>query len=528
MPLHPRSQGAAAPCGAGRRCSRWPSGPATWCRSAAAASGGRSRWPTRASAGARSRRRPCGRRSSTSARARTRRSTGTPRTPSASSSRAKASGRSSTATRSRCAAATSCRTPAGTSTATTTRPTRRWPGSTAWTSRSQHYTDAPFFEFGPDEVGRPSATPERSRSERLWGHPGLRPLSRSQADSRPRRCWPTAGSTPTRPPRPARARGRGLRRHRRAGPRRGPLHQPDHRRRRAADHPRRVPPAARRAHETAPRREVGSSVCQVFDGRGTVHRRRRRPGRSSRGDLFVVPSWAAAGPIGGTDDAALDLFRFSDAPIFERLAPRTAPHVDRRRPMKLATIRTRDGHPRRPASTATGRRASAHADVGALLARPDWRDRAAAADGAAARARPARDLAPVVPRPGKIVCVGLNYRNHILEMGRELPEYPTLFAKYRRGADRRRRRHRAARRSPTRSTGRPSSRSSSATPVRRADDERGRARRSPGYTVLNDVTMRDWQYRTRSGCRARPSRPPRRSARVLVTPDELPGGVGPR
>jgi len=38
--------------------------------------------------------------------------------------------------------------------------------------------------------------------------------------------------------------------------------------------------------------------------------------------------------------------------------------------------------------------------------------------------------APVVPRPGKIICVGLNYRSHIIEMGRDLPEYPTLFAKY--------------------------------------------------------------------------------------------------
>lgn len=40
------------------------------------------------------------------------------------------------------------------------------------------------------------------------------------------------------------------------------------------------------------------------------------------------------------------------------------------------------------------------------------------------------DFAPVVPAPGKIVCVGLNYREHILEMGRELPERPTLFAKF--------------------------------------------------------------------------------------------------
>jgi len=35
-----------------------------------------------------------------------------------------------------------------------------------------------------------------------------------------------------------------------------------------------------------------------------------------------------------------------------------------------------------------------------------------------------------IPRPGKIVCVGLNYRAHILEMGRQLPEHPTLFTKY--------------------------------------------------------------------------------------------------
>ena len=36
----------------------------------------------------------------------------------------------------------------------------------------------------------------------------------------------------------------------------------------------------------------------------------------------------------------------------------------------------------------------------------------------------------MIARPQKIVCVGLNYRAHILEMGRPLPEYPTLFAKF--------------------------------------------------------------------------------------------------
>jgi len=37
--------------------------------------------------------------------------------------------------------------------------------------------------------------------------------------------------------------------------------------------------------------------------------------------------------------------------------------------------------------------------------------------------------APVL-RPGKIICVGHNYREHILEMGRELPAYPVIFAKF--------------------------------------------------------------------------------------------------
>jgi 2-keto-4-pentenoate hydratase/2-oxohepta-3-ene-1,7-dioic acid hydratase in catechol pathway len=39
--------------------------------------------------------------------------------------------------------------------------------------------------------------------------------------------------------------------------------------------------------------------------------------------------------------------------------------------------------------------------------------------------------APAVARPGKIVCVGLNYRDHVAEgAGREVPEWPLLFAKF--------------------------------------------------------------------------------------------------
>ncbi|MDQ0253309.1 2-keto-4-pentenoate hydratase/2-oxohepta-3-ene-1,7-dioic acid hydratase in catechol pathway/uncharacterized damage-inducible protein DinB [Evansella vedderi] len=35
-----------------------------------------------------------------------------------------------------------------------------------------------------------------------------------------------------------------------------------------------------------------------------------------------------------------------------------------------------------------------------------------------------------VPEPQKIICVGHNYREHILEMKREIPKYPVLFAKF--------------------------------------------------------------------------------------------------
>src|SRR4051812_27014813 len=35
-----------------------------------------------------------------------------------------------------------------------------------------------------------------------------------------------------------------------------------------------------------------------------------------------------------------------------------------------------------------------------------------------------------LPRPAKVICCGLNYGDHILETGRELPSHPTLFVKY--------------------------------------------------------------------------------------------------
>lgn len=39
-------------------------------------------------------------------------------------------------------------------------------------------------------------------------------------------------------------------------------------------------------------------------------------------------------------------------------------------------------------------------------------------------------LLPVIPNPGKILCVGLNYANHIAEMGREQKSFPAIFTRW--------------------------------------------------------------------------------------------------
>lgn len=67
-------------------------------------------------------------------------------------------------------------------------------------------------------------------------------------------------------------------------------------------------------------------------------------------------------------------------------------------------------------------------DLGALLAQPNWHE-LAAADGWRLDIQPT-DFAPLIPRPGKIICVGLNYAKHIEEMGHEKPDVPTLFIKF--------------------------------------------------------------------------------------------------
>jgi 2-keto-4-pentenoate hydratase/2-oxohepta-3-ene-1,7-dioic acid hydratase in catechol pathway len=123
----------------------------------------------------------------------------------------------------------------------------------------------------------------------------------------------------------------------------------------------------------------------------------------------------------------------------------------------------------------------------------------AAARRAAERARVVHQLASVelqapVLRPGKLLCIGLNYSDHARETGREPPKFPTVFCKQATCVNR----PGGAILVPPESDqvdyegelafviGRRCRR------VRRADAKAVIA----GYTIVNDVTVRDWQARS--------------------------------
>ena len=195
--------------------------------------------------------------------------------------------------------------------------------------------------------------------------------------------------------------------------------------------------------------------------------------------------------------------------------------------MKLATLRQSDGST--TAALALGGDAwlpLPAGDVGALLADPRWREIAEAAaaamlPGDAVQGGPA-DLAPLLPRAGKVICCGLNYADHILEMGRELPEYPTLFAKF---AD-----TLTGPADEIRVTGSGKvdweAELAVVVGVELKDaDEAQAAAGIAGYTVANDVSMRDWQNRTLQWLQGKAFDATTPVGPVLVTPEELPEGM---
>ncbi|GAA1999309.1 fumarylacetoacetate hydrolase family protein [Brevibacterium samyangense] len=68
-------------------------------------------------------------------------------------------------------------------------------------------------------------------------------------------------------------------------------------------------------------------------------------------------------------------------------------------------------------------------DVAAVLADPAGLEKARGASGGEIPTAESTLLRPIT-RPGKVFCIGLNYRNHILEVGMELPTHPTVFTKF--------------------------------------------------------------------------------------------------
>jgi acylpyruvate hydrolase len=188
--------------------------------------------------------------------------------------------------------------------------------------------------------------------------------------------------------------------------------------------------------------------------------------------------------------------------------------------VKLATIRTASGT---AAARIDGDEAveTGAADVGELLRRDGWADGAAAAAGTRHRLAGV-SYAPLVPSPRKIICVGLNYRSHILEMGRELPAYPTLFSKFANsllGAN-----------DDIVLPGVSDQVDWEAelgvvigTALRRGSP--GQAAASiAGYTIVNDVSMRDWQWRTSEWLQGKAFEASTPVGPWLVTPDEVDAG----
>ncbi|MGW6331683.1 fumarylacetoacetate hydrolase family protein [Nocardia rhamnosiphila] len=190
--------------------------------------------------------------------------------------------------------------------------------------------------------------------------------------------------------------------------------------------------------------------------------------------------------------------------------------------MKLATLRV-DGGTRAVRLDGDTLVDLGYDDLGALFAQDDWATIAAEAAGPSRPAAGA-DFAAVVPNPSKVICVGHNYTNHIKEMGRELPDYPTLFPKF---AD--------SLIGPNDPIVKPAETDALdwevelvvvvGKPVRRATEAEA-ADAIAGFTVMNDVSVRDWQFRTIEWTQGKIWDSSTPVGPYVVTPDEV-GGVRP-
>jgi acylpyruvate hydrolase len=129
-------------------------------------------------------------------------------------------------------------------------------------------------------------------------------------------------------------------------------------------------------------------------------------------------------------------------------------------------------------------------------------------------------LRAVVPAPGKVICVGLNYREHVAESLRDEPGYPVLFTKWA-----------STLTGPTDAIPLP--------PESSKVDYEGelvvvigkRTRRASkaealdavaGYAVANDLSMRDFQHKSHQWLQGKAWDASTPVGPYLVTPDEVP------
>ena len=187
--------------------------------------------------------------------------------------------------------------------------------------------------------------------------------------------------------------------------------------------------------------------------------------------------------------------------------------------MRLATLRI-DGGTSAAVQVRGGYALVDAVDVSTLVAQPDGLD---AARRIADRenvdiAQDTAQFAALATTPVKVLCCGLNYSDHILEMGRELPEYPTLFAKF---ADT----FCGARDDIHVDASQKVDWEAELAVLVGAELDNASAEQAAaaiaGYTVANDVSMRDWQNRTMQWFQGKAFDATTPLGPVLVTADEF-------
>jgi acylpyruvate hydrolase len=132
-------------------------------------------------------------------------------------------------------------------------------------------------------------------------------------------------------------------------------------------------------------------------------------------------------------------------------------------------------------------------------------------------------LLPPVPEPPKILCVGLNYDDHLAESGLKKPSYPEIFARFATSLIA----HDQPIRRPSESTALDYEAELAVVigkPGRRIRRDRA-LDHVAGYSLFNDATIRDFQLRTPQWTMGKNFDATGAFGPWLVTPDAVPPGA---